>query len=411
MASHEAAHGSPTIKQVLRIIYAASPISRADIARRLDLTRSTVTEICKPLLASGVLREASMTAANEGRNVIGRPPIGLSLVATRALFVGVNIGVRQTQIGLMGVDNETLFQEVFDTPTDSSVALTRVYASIERAFAKLPEGTPVFVGFSLPGPVDAGRTRLLCAPHLGWNDVSITKLFDFKSQPDGKFAGRATYVSIENDATASALFEARRRLPDLRSEEWKNFILVRAGTGIGVGLVRGGEVQRSVNLKGGLAGEFGHMTIVAGGKPCACGNRGCWERYASASSAAALYSGERAAGGSSKLRYVEIVARAEAGERRAQSTLEQTGNYLGIGIANLISGLGLSHIILSGRVVHGWRFIQEPLREAVRRSMAGRFADWSVEPGEATGAGLGGAVEVAVESYLDTIANEFKSMA
>lgn len=310
----------------------------------------------------------------------------------------------------MSADNKTLFQEAFDTPAEASVALSQIYASIERAFANVPEGTPVFVGFSLPGPVDVERTRLLCAPHLGWNDVSITKLFDFKSEPDGKFAGRATCVSIENDATASALYEARRRLPDLRSEEWKNFILVRAGTGIGVGLVRGGEVQRSINLNGGLAGEFGHMTIVAGGKPCACGNRGCWERYGSATSAAALYSGERAAGASSRVRYVEIVARAEAGERRAQSTLEQTGNYLGIGIANLISGLGLAHIILSGRVVHGWRFIQEPLREAVRRSMAGRFTAWSIEPGEATGAGLGGAVEVAVESYLDTVANEFKNV-
>jgi glucokinase len=66
---------------------------------------------------------------------------------------------------------------------------------------------------------------------------------------------------------------------------------VRAGTGIGVGLVLGGEVFRGTTGAD-IAGEFGHMTIVAGGKACPCGNFGCWERYASAASAVELYTGE-----------------------------------------------------------------------------------------------------------------------
>ena len=178
-------------------------------------------------------------------------------------------------------------------------------------------------------------------------------------------------------------------------------MLVRSGSGIGVGLVLGGEVYRGNGGGAGYAGEFGHMTIVAGGKPCACGNRGCWERYASASSASSLYMGDRVQlGGQAAPRFVEIVARAEGGELRAQRTLERVGEYLGIGIGNVIMGLGVPRVIVSGRLVYGWKFISEPLRSPVAQSMAGRLMGWSVEPGEATGAGLGGALEVAIEGFI-----------
>jgi predicted NBD/HSP70 family sugar kinase len=99
-------------------------------------------------------------------------------------------------------------------------------------------------------------------------------------------------------------------------------------------------------------------------------------------------------------RYVEIVDRAAAGEIRAQKTLERLGEYLGIGIANVITGLGVSQVILSGRIVYGWKFIREPLRKAIGQSMVGKLSDWSVEAGEQSGAGLGGALEVAVEEFL-----------
>src|ERR687886_35453 len=98
-------------------------------------------------------------------------------------------------------------------------------------------------------------------------------------------------------------------------------------------------------------------------------------------------------GGQAAPRYVEIVARAEAGELRAQRTLERVGEYLGIGIGNVITGLGVPHVIVSGRIVFGWKFIGKPLRTAVEQSLAGRLTGCSVEPGEPTGAGLGGALE------------------
>ncbi len=87
------------------------------------------------------------------------------------------------------------------------------------------------------------------------------------------------------------------------------------------------------------------------------------------------------------------------------------GEYLGIGIGNVIGGVGIARVVVSGRVVHGWRFIEAPLKEALARTMAGRLAPWSVLPGEPTGAGLGGAIEVAVEQYLARLSTQIKVAA
>jgi predicted NBD/HSP70 family sugar kinase/transcriptional regulator with XRE-family HTH domain len=398
-----------TTRTMLRIVRAAQPISRVDLARRLEVNRSTVTEIVKPLIASGVLCEAGPQGAARR---LGRPPIGLSLRGDRSLFIGVNIGVRRTQVGAVTTDGQLLDEESFDTSSDPDGALAQINSSVERLRSAMPERSLISIGASVPGPTDAGRKKLLFAPQLGWRDVSVADALSMGYERHAHDSNSRVPVIVENDATAAAMYEARRRLRDFTPRRRNDFVLVRAGTGIGVGLVFGGEVYRGTGTDCGLLGEFGHMTIVAGGKRCACGNRGCWEVYASAAGAASLYVGESAsARGETRPRFVEIVERAEAGESRALSTLERVGEYLGIGISNVITGLGVSQVVVSGRVVHGWKFVQKSLQEALARTMAGRLSHWSVEPGEPTGAGLGGALEVAIEHYLTGLAGSTKAAA
>jgi predicted NBD/HSP70 family sugar kinase len=395
---------------MLRIVRAAQPISRVDLARRLEVNRSTVTEIVKPLIASGVLCEAASEQRTAGR--LGRPPIGLSLRADRSLFIGVNIGVRRTHVGAATTDGQLLNEESFDTPADSNATLTRVHSIVERLRDSMPERSLVCIGVSVPGPTDAGRKELLFAPHLGWRDVPVADALAIEDKQRTTKSNNRVPVIVENDATAAAIYEARRHLRDSTNSGRNDFVLVRAGTGIGVGLVLGGEVYRGTGTDSGLLGEFGHMTIVAGGKTCACGNRGCWEVYASAASGASLYENERTSrSGETPPRFIEIVARAEAGELQAQATLKQIGEYLGIGISNVIVGLGVSRVVVSGRIVHGWKFVQKSLREAVAGTMAGRLSNWSVEQGQPTGAGLGGALEVAIEHYLKGLVGSTRAAA
>ncbi|HYP54647.1 MAG TPA: ROK family protein [Pyrinomonadaceae bacterium] len=382
-------------RMLLRLLRAAQPVSRVELARRLGVNRSTVTDTFKPLIASGVVIEEAIPS--DGGRHLGRPPSGLSFNTGRDFFVGVSVGVRRSQVGVSDLSGEVFAEEDFDTPQGPAEALRLIRATVESVCAKAHGGRALrVVGVSVPGPTDAARTRLLYAPHLGWNDVDVAGALRFESD------GGDVPVVVETHATAAALYEARLRLRDADSGLLNNFVLVRSGTGIGVGLVIGGEVYRGTGRGQGSAGEFGHMTIVAGGKPCVCGNRGCWERYASASSAAALYAGERLqlGGQAAPPRYVDIVARAEGGDLRARRTLERVGEYLGIGIGNVIVGFGVPRVIVSGRVVHGWKFISGSLRDAVAQGMAGRLAGWSVEPGEPRGAALGGALEVAVDAFL-----------
>lgn len=115
------------------------------------------------------------------------------------------------------------------------------------------------------------------------------------------------------------------------------------------------------------------MTIVACGEECVCGNRGCWEKYASASLAGSLYNkGKTVEPNAKVLRFVDIVALAESGDAVAKATLERIGEYLGIGIANVIMGIGVNQVVVSGRLVYGWKFIREPLHKAVKRSIVGK---------------------------------------
>ncbi len=406
-----------TARTLIKIVRAAQPISRADLARRLGVNRSTVTEIVRPLLDADILREKP-TFSPSRTTQVGRPPIALTLNADERFFIGVNIGVRQSQVGALTLNDETLAHEVFDTPQDPAAAIAKIVDCIKGIRAQIADRKLSLIGVSVPGPVDETRGTLLYAPHLAWNDVEIAAMLKQQSSSvSDRMRGAsvvtqsngvldATPIILENDATAAAVYEARRRLARIETGAGEDFILLRVGTGVGVGLVLGGEVYRGgAGVGAGMTGEFGHMTIVAGGKQCVCGNRGCWERYASASSAAALYNGERMnTSGTGALRFLDVVARAEAGERRARATLEQVGDYLGIGIANVISGLGVTNVIVSGRIVHGWAFIRDALHEALTRSMVGRLTRWSVEAGEPTGAGLGGAFEVAIDEYIARLA-------
>lgn len=383
--------GTPNIAKkgslLLRLIRAAQPITRTEIANRLDIDKSTVTENVKPLINAGILREETLEVTGQGRK-----PRVLSFVDDNDYFIGVNLGVRTSQVGMTTLKGEISDEDDFTTPLKAASALKMARERIDKLIKANSDKVCRVVGVSVPGLADADRRKLVYAPNLDWRDIDIASAL----QPN-----KSIKVVVENDATAAAMYEARLKIRDTPNGLMTNFVLVRSGTGIGVGLVIGSEVYRGSGLGRGVAGEFGHMTVVAGGKQCVCGNRGCWEKYASAASAATLYLGDRPIRPNESLpRFVEIVSKAENGEIRAQRTLEKIGDYLGIGIANVIMGVGIPRVIISGRLVYGWSFIEKPVREAIERSIIGKTEGWSIEAGEPQGAAIGGALEVAVEEYL-----------
>ena len=373
---------------LLRYIRASQPVTRTEIAERLKIDKSTVTEHVKPLIARGLLRQETVDGKERRRRV-------LSFTPDNGYFIGVNLGVRRSQVGLTTLGSEISDERDFETPKDPKAALRIAREHIDEIIRARSGQQPALIGVSVPGMVDANRQKLIFAPNLNWRNVEIARAL----RPANDIR-----VAVENDSTAAAMYEARVKIRDSEDGLMSNFILVRSGTGIGVGMVIGSEVFRGGGSGRGIAGEFGHMTIVAGGKQCVCGNRGCWEKYASAASAASLYLGDRPpARGESIPRFVEIVSKATVGDIRSRRTLEKIGDYLGIGIANVIMGVGIHRVVISGRLVYGWDFIEEPIKEAIRRSIIGKVDGWSVEAGEPVGSAIGGAMEVAVEEYLRTL--------
>lgn len=388
----ELGDSSPSNKRglLLRLLRAAQPVSRTEIAERLNIDKSTVTEVVKPLLDTGILREEKLPPA-KGQ---GRRNRTLSFADDNSYFIGVNLGVRRTQVGMTTLSGQIVEEDDFETPGTHDIALRKVKRCIDEIRQKNAERRLEAIGISVPGMTDPERSGLIFAPNLDWHNVEIAKALE----------QGGIRVVVENDSTAAAMYEARLKIKDTTDGLLSNFILVRSGTGIGVGLVIGSEVYRGSGIGRGIAGEFGHMTIVAGGKKCVCGNRGCWEKYGSAAAAASLYLGDRPLRHNETLpRFVEIVAKAENGDNRSRRTLEMIGDYLGIGIANVIMGMGIPRVIVSGRLVYGWKYIETPLKDAINRSIIGKTGGWSVEPGEPAGAALGGALEVAVEDFLARI--------
>jgi len=162
-----------TTRMLLRLIRARQPISRVEIARRLEVNRSTVTDIVKPLINAGIVREEPYQPDDANR-AQGRPPIGLFFKDEDDFFVGLNLGVRHSQVGLATMSGEVLAEEEFETAAAPEEALKTARKKIENLCAEIENRTLRTIGVSVPGPTDKTRRKLLYAPHLGWRDVDIT---------------------------------------------------------------------------------------------------------------------------------------------------------------------------------------------------------------------------------------------
>jgi glucokinase len=158
--------------------------------------------------------------------------------------------------------------------------------------------------------------------------------------------------------------------------------MVNLGTGIGGAIVLDGQIMRG---RFGIAGEFGHMQVVPGGQRCECGNKGCWEQYASgnalvrearslmtANSPMATDLLERSVGDPSALTGPMITQAAREGDPTAIELLAEIGQWLGVGIANLAAALDPGVFVVGGGVSAAGDLLLEPARGTFRRQLTGR---------------------------------------
>jgi predicted NBD/HSP70 family sugar kinase len=337
---------------VLNYIRDREVISRAEIARVTELQRSTVSTIVEELKSEGLIEEIGAGASTGGR----RPTL-LRLRAEGAVAVGVDVTPTHTTVASCDLLGRVLASERVENVARPEEMTARVVECVLALVARGGGGAFAGVGISLPGLVDPSTGRAVFIPFFRWRDWAVAEEIE-----------RATGLkaSVDNDANAAALAELWFGRPEV--SESRDFIIALVAEGIGTGIVFDGQIYRGER---GAAGEFGHMIVGQNGPvACSCGNRDCWEAFASERAAVARYArnaGAVAAGESAS--FDEVMERALGGEHAAIDALTETAHYLGIGISNLIVGLSPEAVVVGGRITRAWPIIAPSLEGTIQRSI------------------------------------------
>jgi len=361
---------------VLNFIRKRHPISRADLARLSGLQRSTVSLIVEQLIDENWVMEGPT-----GRLPRGRRPTFLRLNDERVI-IGVDIRPVQTTVAVADVNGHFSSQEVMPTAPDPSKALNSLTECLQR-FVQSAQGKKIEgIGISVPGRFDGLTERLVFAPNLGWADCDIrTPIMN------------ATGLEVEVENAANACVLAAVWFD--HTEPTRNLVVVTVSEGIGTGLLVNGRLVRGAR---GMAGEFGHVSIDANGPECRCGARGCWELYASSRAAVRFYSESAGAGG---LTFLDLLSRADQGDRRAIEALHTMAHHLGRGMRTIVAGLAPERIVIVGELTRAWnRF--GPLIEAEMRAqvLPGGSAPLIVPAPESGLARLRGTIALVLEKHF-----------
>ncbi len=331
---------------VLRTIFLQDSISRADIARVTNLTRTTVSDVVTSLIAEGLVSEIGL-----GASIGGKSPILLSVIADARYVIGLNLAQNKfigAIVNLKGEIKETVEMEVPDD--NGEKALQFAYQIIDQLVKKKLK--PIIgIGVGTPGLVNTREGVIVSAVNLAWQDLPLGQLLEKKYKVP---------VSILNDSQATAIGEyvygGGHKLDE-------NLIVVNARHGIGAGILINGRLFQG---DGGGAGEIGHVVVQENGAVCRCGKLGCLETIASA----------RAVMQQMNTDSLDAACDAfAAGNAKAVRIVNKAGHYLGVSLANLIGTLNIQKIVLTGDMTRfgpAWlSSVNESMNAAALTRMAG----------------------------------------
>lgn len=338
---------------VLNLVRTRQPISRADLARISGLQRSTVSLIVEQLIGEKWITEGAV-----GRVPRGRRPTFLHLNAERARIVGVNVRPTTTTLAIADFDGKIVAQESLATTSDIQEFLKALTTHLKLFLKSHPDFNYEGIGVSLPGRVRHDtEQRLVFAPNVGWRNV------DFKA-PLEKATGLP--VEVENASNACALAEIWFGAHEAASD----LVALTVSEGVGAGMVVNGQLVRGPLD---MAGEFGHAPIALDGPVCGCGNKACWEIFAS-NAAALRYYGELTAGVPAKkearrkpekMTFDGLLELAARGDEKAGQALDQMAYFLGRGMVMLVNGLSPEVLVVIGEVTRAWPRVGPIIKKVV----------------------------------------------
>ena len=319
------------------------PISRAELSDCTQLTRASITQIVDELMEDGLVTETESV----GKNRLGRRQTQLAIVKDAMYIAGVNLRRRGYDLGVINLAGEVLWQR-------SGATLGReVVVILDEIVAQLQEGVRALqipperlygVGVGAPGPLDRDSGRILNPPDFKlWHNVPVVDMLKERT---------GWNVYLANISNAHALEELYF---GVGREGVLSFMLLRVDEGVGAGIVLGGRLFSGSR---GQCPEIGHISIDRNGPLCACGRRGCWEKYISFP---AVLQGTHFTGWP---QVMDALGR----DPEADALFDRVAADLAFEIANIVNVFGLDRIVLSGNFVYGG----ERLAEAVNRRLQGQ---------------------------------------
>jgi predicted NBD/HSP70 family sugar kinase len=341
---------------VLQTIYDAGEISRADLARRTHLTRTTVSDVVGVLIEQGLVEEVGHAPAG-----VGRTPTLLSVGADARQIVAVNITASELQgavVNLRGDIRRRARAPLADLDGDAVLTQLQPFIGglIDTASSPL-----LGIGISAPGVIDTQNGIARQSVNLGWRDVPLRSILQARfSLP----------VYVANDghtiALAEYMFEQHRHAD--------NLVAIKVGHGVGAGIVLNGQLFSGDEYG---AGEIGHVVVEENGLPCKCGNAGCLETVASVGSIvhraqllARHDSGSllhHFAAEDGAIDFDTVLQAFHAGDPGVRQIIATIGRYLGIGVASLIAVLGVRRVVITGRIAPFGSALREAVQHEVRR--------------------------------------------
>jgi glucokinase-like ROK family protein len=341
--------------QALRLIWTEERISRADIARRTGLSRSTVSVAVGMLLDSGLVSELG-----SGPSRGGRRPIELQFEYDGHGIVGVDLGATHLAVVVTNLRGQVkaCVERKVNVRTDPAGALKAMREMTEAAIVKWggQRRRLVGIGIGVPSPVDPRQPDRLSELVLPlWKGRSVT----------AGLAGRyGLPVLVDNDANLGAL-----------AEQWwgagrgvSESVYIKVATGLGSGHIINGRIYRGSS---GTAGEIGHMAIDPHGRVCGCGLRGCLVTFVGTEALLdrardllrrdrnSLLAGKAPTG-------TELEEAALAGDPVAREVFSEAADYLGLAVASMLNLLNPAVVSIGGSVAQLGDLLIEPLRRSVK---------------------------------------------
>jgi predicted NBD/HSP70 family sugar kinase len=353
---------------LLTKLFLDGPLSRLELGRLTGLSGGTVSNVTGELIAEGLIVEAGLVES-EG----GRPRVLLRVDPRFANVVGVDIGETRVTLELLDLSMRRL--SIVDRPLDSArpdpgAVADHIVSGLREAVsvAGVAEESILGVGVGVFGTVEEGPEVLVHAPTVGWDAVPLARLIR---------AGTRLPLFIDNGAKtlgqAEMWFGAGRGA--------RHAVIALVGSGVGAAVVTHGTTYRGASSS---AGEWGHTTIVYGGRPCRCGSRGCLEAYIGAEGVLDRYrqarGGREAPGPDEESRIAALIG-AAGRSKVAARILDETIGYLGAGIASLINLFNPERVVLGGwaGLALGARLLPEIRAAAAAHALAHAYRQCSIE--------------------------------